>query len=267
MNEYEAKQQARKDRYLTKAQSLTEQADTTHDRARRMAESIPFGQPILIGHHSEKRDRNFRNRIHDTYGKAFALQDKAAYYDGKAASVGTGGISSDDPDAIAKLKEQLTNVRASQDAMKKANALIRKHKDDEAAQVAAIAALEGFTEATAREAVKPDFCGRVGFPSFALSNNNANARRIEKRIKELERKQERASVELEGEGYTYREDTDENRVMFIFPGKPDEKTRALLKRFAFKWSPSRSAWVRQLNNASIWNAKQVMAELDTTPSA
>lgn len=223
MNEYEAKQQARKDRYLTKAQSLTEQADTTHDRARRMAESIPFGQPILIGHHSEKRDRNFRNRIHDTYGKAFALQDKAAYYDGKAASVGTGGISSDDPDAIAKLKEQLTNVRASQDAMKKANALIRKHKDDEAAQVAAIAALEGFTEATAREAVKPDFCGRVGFPAFALSNNNANARRIEKRIKELERMQERASVELEGEGYTYREDTDENRVMFIFPASLTKK--------------------------------------------
>ena len=23
---------------------------------------IPFGQPILIGHHSEKRDRNYRRR-------------------------------------------------------------------------------------------------------------------------------------------------------------------------------------------------------------
>lgn len=267
MNEYEAKQQARKDRYLAKAQSLTEQADTAHDRARTMAESIPFGQPILIGHHSEKRDRNFRNRIHDTYGKAFILQNKAAYYESKADSVGTGGISSDDPDAITKLKKQLSDVRASQEAMKKANALIRKHKSDDAAQIAAIAALDGFNEDLARELLKPDFCGRIGFPSYTLSNNNANAKRIEKRIKELERIQERASVELEGEGYTYREDIDENRVMFIFPGKPDEKIRALLKRYAFKWSPSRSAWIRQLNNASIWNAKQVMAALDTTPSA
>ncbi|MBP2657188.1 MAG: hypothetical protein H6Q69_220 [Firmicutes bacterium] len=27
--------------------------------AKKMAEYIPFGQPILIGHHSEQRDRNF----------------------------------------------------------------------------------------------------------------------------------------------------------------------------------------------------------------
>lgn len=267
MNEYEAKQQARKDRYLSKALSLTEQADTTQERARTMAESIPFGQPIQIGHHSEKRDRNFRNRIHDTYGKAFTLQNEAAYYKGKAGSVGTGGVSSDDPDAITKLKKQLSDVRANQEGMKKTNALIRKHKSDEAAQIAVIAALDGFNEALARELLKPDFSGRIGFPSYALSNNNANAKRIEKRIKELERAQERASVELKGEGYTYREDTDENRVMFIFPGKPDEKIRTLLKRYAFKWSPSRGAWVRQLNNASIWNAKQVMAALDTTSNA
>lgn len=233
-----------------------------------MAESIPFGQPILIGHHSEKRDRNFRNRIHDTYGKAFAQQDKADHYVQKAESVGTGGISSDDPDAITKLQEQLTCARASQDIMKKINALIRKHKDDQAAQIAAIVALgELFTEDKATEIVRPDFCGRGGFPRYALSNNNANIRRIEQRIKELERIQEQATVELEGKGYTYWEDNDENRVMFIFPGKPDDGTRALLKRYAFKWSPSRGAWVRQLNNAGIYAAKQVMAAVDANPSA
>lgn len=79
--------------------------------------------------------------------------------------------------------------------------------------------------------------------------------------------QERATVEHGGDGYIYREDTDENRTMFIFPGKPNDETRALLKRHAFKWSPSRGAWVRQLTNASIWSAKQVMAALDITPSA
>lgn len=264
MNAYEQRQEARRARLEARAEKARKEADARYRQAKDMASSIPFGQPILIGHHSEQRDRNFRNRIHDTYGKAFALQDKAAHYESKAASVGTGGISSDDPEAIEKLKEQLANVRASQDAMKKANALIRKHKGDEAAQVAAIAALDGFTEATAREIVKPDFCGRVGFPSYALSNNNANARRIEQRIKELERMQERATVEHEGKGYTYREDTDENRAMFIFPGKPDEQTRALLKRHAFKWSPSRGAWVRQLTNAAIYAAKQVRAQLDAT---
>ncbi|MCY1358950.1 hypothetical protein D9M69_455000 [compost metagenome] len=52
--------------------------------------------------------------------------------------------------------------------------------------------------------------------------------------------------------------------MFIFPGKPDEQTRTLLKSQAFKWSPSRDAWVRQLNNAGRWAAKQVRETLAAT---
>lgn len=46
------------------------------DGARDMAVQTPFGQPILVGHHSENRDRNFRDRIHNTFGKAFAEQNK-----------------------------------------------------------------------------------------------------------------------------------------------------------------------------------------------
>ena len=34
----------------------------------------------------------------------------------------------------------------------------------------------------------PDFMGRRGIPSFMLTNNNANIRRIEKRIKELSKR-------------------------------------------------------------------------------
>jgi len=260
MNSYEAKQAARKARFEERAAKASAESASTYDRARSMGQSIPFGQPILIGHHSEQRDRNFRNRINDTYGKAFALQDKAEHYTNKAKSVGTGGISSDDPEAIQKLREELAHVEASQERMKAANKAIRAHKTPED-QAAALVAL-GFTEAQAAEAVKPDFCGRVGFPSYALSNNNANARRIKGRIAELEKRGQREDVEKEGSGYTYREDTEENRVMFVFPGKPDEATRAVLKRHAFKWSPSRGAWVRQLNANGVFAARQVMAALD-----
>ncbi|MCY1299878.1 hypothetical protein D9M70_494220 [compost metagenome] len=224
-----------------------------------MASVIPFGQPILIGHHSEQRDRNYRSRIHNTYGKAFQLQDKAKHYESKAAAVGTGGISSDDPDAIAKLQEQVQRLEQDQALMRAANQAIRRHKTP-TAQVAALMAL-GFTEKLATEAIKPDFCNRVGFPSYALSNNNANIRRIKQRIQELESRRARQDVEIEGAGFTYKEDTEENRVMFIFPGKPDEHTRTLLKSHAFKWSPSRGAWVRQLNNAGRWAAKQLREKL------
>lgn len=260
MNDYEAKQAARKARFEERAAKAGSESASTYQRARSMGQSIPFGQPILVGHHSEQRDRNFRERIHNTFGKAFALQDKASHYASKAASVGTGGISSDDPDAIKKLRAELASAEKSQEMMKAANKAIRANKTPEA-QTAALVAL-GFTEAQAAETIKPDFARRVGFPSYALSNNNANMTRIKGRIAELEKRSQREDVEHEGKGYTYREDTEENRVMFLFPGKPDEATRAVLKRNAFKWSPSRGAWVRQLNNAGLWAGRAVREALD-----
>ena len=256
LNAYEARIEAKRERYEARASKAQGESRALYGRARGMAEVIPFGQPILVGHHSENRDRNYRNRIHNTFGKAFAAQDKAEHYAQKAASVGTGGISSDDPDAIKKLRAELASAEKSQEMMKAANKAIRANKTPET-QAAALVAL-GFTEAQAAEAIKPDFARRVGFPSYALSNNNANMTRIKGRIAELEKRSQRADVEKAGDGFTYREDTTENRVMFIFDGKPDEATRAILKREAFKWSPSRGAWVRQLNNAGIWAAKQVL---------
>ncbi|WP_050453518.1 DUF3560 domain-containing protein [Candidatus Burkholderia verschuerenii] len=256
MNAYEQKQAARRARYEDRAEKASTASEATYQQARTMAEAIPFGQPILIGHHSETRDRNYRARIHNTFGKAFALHDKAKHYEGKAAAVGTGGISSDDHDAIEKLRAELADIEAAQDKMKAANRAIRRNNRDELAEL-------GFSAQQIEELFTPDACRRVGFPSYALNNNSANARRIEQRIKQLERLKDRGDVEKAGAGYTYREDTTENRVMFEFPGKPDADTRALLKRHAFKWSPTRNAWVRQLTNAGIYAGQQVRAALDS----
>ena len=262
MNSYESRQQARRDRLEARAERLRKEGAAALDKSRKMAEVIPFGQPILVGHHSEKRDRNYRDRIHRTTGKGFALLDQAEEAASRAAAVGTGGISSDDPEAIAKLSEELAGYEASQARMKQANALIRKHKTD-AERVAALVAV-GFSEALAAETVKPDFCGRVGFASYSLQNNSANMRRIRLRIEQLQAAAKRVSVEVAGDGYTYREDTEENRVMFRFPGKPDAATRAMLGSYAFRWSPTRDAWVRQLTNAGIYAAKCVKAALQAS---
>ncbi len=50
--------------------------------------------------------------------------------------------------------------------------------------------------------------------------------------------------------------------MFMFEGKPEKAAREILKRHGFRWSPTRGAWVRQLNNAAIWQAKAVMQLLN-----
>jgi hypothetical protein len=255
MNAYELKQAERKARLEDHAAKLSQSATSTLAQARRMGSAIPFGQPILIGHHSETRDRNYRARITGKMGKGFALMDKASHYANKAASVGHGGISSDDPDAIEKLRVQLASAEKMQDLMKKANACIRKN--DRAGMLAL-----GFSEEQADELFKPDFCNRIGFPSYRLSNNNSNIRRIQDRIEELEARQAKTDKEVAGNGYIYREDTSENRVMFTFECRPAETVRLLLKSFAFKWSPSRDAWVRQLTNAGIYAGAQVRCALD-----
>jgi Domain of unknown function (DUF3560)/N-terminal domain of anti-restriction factor ArdC len=259
LNAYEARIQAKRERYEERADKAQAESLDIHRRARKMAEVIPFGQPILVGHHSESRDRNYRNRIHNTFGKAFAAQDKAEHYAQKAASVGMGGISSDDPAAVEKLRAELASLERSQETMKAANKAIRTNKTAETQKAALVAS--GFTEACALKLLEKDFAGRLGFASYSLSNNNANITRIKGRITELEKRIQRVDIEQAGDGFTYREDTTENRVMFIFDGKPDEATRTILKGEAFKWSPSRGAWVRQLNNAGIWAGKQILGRL------
>jgi hypothetical protein len=69
--------EARQDALRAKADRLGYQADTLHQRARDMAGVIPFGQPILIGHHSEGRDRNYRRRIGNTFDRAAATATEA----------------------------------------------------------------------------------------------------------------------------------------------------------------------------------------------
>lgn len=56
-NRYEEKRQARIERLKDRAEKAQNQATDAFRRAGAATEGIPFGQPILVGHHSEKRHR------------------------------------------------------------------------------------------------------------------------------------------------------------------------------------------------------------------
>ena len=108
MNSYEERQEARKERYIDKAQQLRQQSDALCAESSKMASAIPFGH----GHHSEKSDLSYRAKIGAKMDKAVAAQDKTAYYAQKAESVGKGGISSYDPEASQKIKEKIEKLQA-----------------------------------------------------------------------------------------------------------------------------------------------------------
>ncbi len=88
--DYAARLEARIDRMRQRADKELTEARATLDRAHQMAQAIPFGQPILIGHHSEGRDRRYRDRIHSTYERGFTRPPRQAAGHGLSPAPGAG---------------------------------------------------------------------------------------------------------------------------------------------------------------------------------
>jgi hypothetical protein len=252
MNSYEAKQEARKQRLEARAERTRAESDAAFNRGSDMFSIIPFGQPILIGHHSEGRDRNYRAKAARQLDKGVALSKEAAKLEARAEAVGTGGISSDDPEAVQKLSQEIDGLKAAQARMVAANKAIRRNSAEELTSL-------GFTPTEIAGLFKPDFCGRIGFPSHALSNNSANIRRIEQRIEHLKRNAARETVETaRADGVRIVENADINRLQIFFPGKPAEEMRKQLKSCGFRWSPSEGAWQRHLGANAKWAAERIL---------
>lgn len=172
----------------------------------------------------------------------------------KIRSVGTGGISSDDPQAVEKLEAKLATLEKHQEMMKAANAAIRMK--DPAKGDAKLAEL-GYTPEDIAKLRAPDFCGRIGYPAYELQNNNANIRRIRGRIAELKKRTENTPEGWEFDGGRVVVNTAENRLQIIFDGKPDADIRTELKGEGFRWAPSQGAWQRQLTDNAMRAARRL----------
>lgn len=186
-------------------------------------------------------------------------------------------IRSDHPDAPRLLRERIERLESAQEFMKQANVIVRRAIaagvkgpdsagfDGYCAEMRALDAATGLSDEQLAELLAPDFAGRIGFPSYALYNNNANIRRLKKRLAKLESVRDRGDVEREFEtsSGTVRlvEAADAARIRLIFPGKPDAETRAMLKRHGFRWAPSVGAWQRHMTDAGRRAANAALAGL------
>ncbi len=263
LGDYEQRIEHKRDRLEERALKAHDEADARFKASHDRASMIPFGQPILVGHHSEKRARRDAERIWSDMGKSVAATQKAERLESRAASVGTGGIASDDPEAITKLKAKLAALEKAQAVMKAANKAIRSTKD-EAAQLDKLVNGCGLTEKQAREILTPDCCGRVGFASYALQNNNANIRTTKQRLEQLEKLHNAAPLSGSGEvnGLEWTLYEEDGRVKFSFDDKPDDETRNVLKSNGFKWSRYSRAWVRKLTGNAIHSANWIVKQFN-----
>jgi hypothetical protein len=65
------------------------------------------------------------------------------------------------------------------------------------------------------------------------------------------------TVTINGERAKIVRNKEEIRLQLMFDGKPDEKTREILKSNGFRWAPSCSAWQRLLNENAEWALRRI----------
>lgn len=167
-------------------------------------------------------------------------------------------IKSGDARAIEKLEQKLEDMREEQKRMKAANKAVRlkntEEGDDQLREM-------GYSEADIAELRKPDFLGRVGFPNYMLTNNNANIHRTEERLEKIKAAKEAGSSEHDYGSFKVIENADLMRYQILFDGKPDNEVRSVLKDNGFMWSPSNVAWQRQMTTNGRYALERAVEKL------
>lgn len=171
----------------------------------------------------------------------------------KIKSTGTGGISADDPNALERLRQKQAELEVNQAEMKIANSYYRKHKT-----------MMGYDGCTDEQAIRMDAKIKTGYsweqcpyPSFLLTNNNANIKRIRERITGLEKLSAKPSEGWIFDGGKVVINTEINRLQILFDEKPDEIKRKEIKSHGFKWTPTQGVWQRQYTDNALRDAKKI----------
>ena len=139
----------------------------------------------------------------------------------KIAATGTGSIRSDDPDALAKLKSKLVSLEQSHADMKAVNAYYHKHKT--------LDGCPGLTDEMRRALERYTDMGFI--PTYRLSYNLAEIKRVKQRIAELEHRAENPFQGWTFDGGEVVANAEANRLQIIFADKPDASRPAQKARF------------------------------------
>ena len=108
----------REERFATYSEHRTADAESAYKTASAISDSIPFGQPILIGHHSERRHRAMLEKMHNNMGKAVKMWDTAEYWKSRAASAISHAKYKERPDVRARRIKKLESQKRSYERQK-----------------------------------------------------------------------------------------------------------------------------------------------------
>lgn len=190
----------------------------------------PAGQPY---HANElaARDRAFKQQE-----KSFSEADKAEHHRTKAEGLARQlekNIYSDDPDAIERIREKIEKIRAEVEYIKAFNKLSRKEKWNAAAAREHYKSNppQGLASGVRAPWSNTEAWGQY-YP-FELSNRNQEIHRLEKRIKNIEKRNERQAAADNAGGLNILKDGAVNVV--TFSEKPPREIIDALKSAGYYW--------------------------------
>lgn len=223
-SDYDERRQARIDRLNEASDKATEESNRQYKRSHDLVKNIPFGQPNIEGRPALPR---LREKSWNALGKAVEADKKADYYSGRAAAAENNtAISSDDPDAIEKLKAKLAALEAERERVKEQNKSARKNGTEPA-------------------------------PWYTLPYLGKDIKRIKERIVQLERVDQMPAEIIQFDGGEIISDAETNRVMIRHDEKPDNTVIQALKNNGFHWARSERAWQRLRSPGALRLAKRI----------
>lgn len=224
LGDYRGRVEGKRERLEERAGIARAAGSARHGQVRSIMRWIEPGQPILVGHHSERRHRRAIARADQHMAKAVEFAKKAERLDQRAEAVGHGGIASDDPEALQQLRAKLAERQTRQEKMKAANK-----------------------------------AQRGTYQPYQLSNNNAEIRRLVERIKQVEQLHQAAPIEKEGNGWSMSE--DDGRILVQFDQRQPDEVIAPVRSAGFVFSRSRCAWVRKVTANAVTAAERLADKL------
>jgi len=181
---YRERREAKAARLREWAEKREVKAEIADKRCHDIMDGIPLGQPILVGHHSEKRARRDQERIWNLTAATIEHANKAADFQRRAAGIeaqADRSIYSDDEDAVERLRERIAELEAQRARQKYINSEIKR----------GTGWTERITPALTDEEkddleIAARFSGKVGYPPYSFANLSGNINRQKKRLAQME---------------------------------------------------------------------------------
>ncbi|MCI8654602.1 MAG: DUF3560 domain-containing protein [Clostridia bacterium] len=220
-SDYEERKKRRIERYQVLSEKAKEESEARYNStANRILMATP-GQPIIVGHHSEKKARKLHEQANNDIKKSIEFSEKSKYYRTKAKNVeNSNAIYNDDPDAIPKLKDKIERLENQKESIK-----AREHT------------------------------------TWELTNIGAKIRETKLRIKRLEEQEQYIFLDIEFKGGKAIHNKEINRIQLLFDSKPEDNIRSQLKHNGFHWSRQEGAWQREFNKRTIYVTNALIKDI------